>query len=318
VTPTLAHRAEYALVRGGVGMLRALSFSTARRLGAAVGTAGYRPLGIRRAVVSRQIAAAFPELGPDDVRRVALGAYAHLGRVSVETALLPRLGREGVLAMFDGDEGFDDVVQAHRDGRGIILITGHFGNWELAGAYVSARGVPIEVITRRMNNPLFDAYITRTRQESGMLVIHDADAVRRTPRAFREGHAVAFVADQGVLGLASTFVPFFGRPAKTPRGPAVFSLRFKVPTFFAAAVLQPSGRYRFVVTPVQVAETGEREADVDALVARYTSILESWVRRYPEQYFWHHRRWKRQPPDTPPELRDPARAPGPVYDARVR
>ena len=118
-------------------------------------------------------------------------------------------------------------------------------------------------------------------------------------------HAVAFVADQGVLGLASTFVPFFGRPAKTPRGPAVFAMKYRLPTFFVAAVQEKSGKYRCVVTPVEIPDTGDREADVDTVVARYTSILESWVRRYPGQYFWHHRRWKRQPPDTPDELRDP-------------
>jgi Kdo2-lipid IVA lauroyltransferase/acyltransferase len=307
MSASLLHRLEYGMLRGAVGAMRALPLDTARWLGAVVTTTGYAPLGIRRAVVVRQIAAAFPGLSDADVRRLARRSYAHLGRVSVETALLPTLGREGVLSLFDGAEGFDRIEAAHTAGRGIILITGHFGNWELAGAYVAARGVPIEVITRRMNNPLFDAYLTRTRERSGMRVIHDADAVRRIPRAFRDGHAVAFVADQGVLGLASTFVPFFGRPAKTPRGPAVFALRFGVPVFFCAAVREASRRYRFLVSPVEVTDAGDREADVDAVVTQFTGILERCVRRYPEQYFWHHRRWKRQPLDTPLELRDPVR-----------
>jgi KDO2-lipid IV(A) lauroyltransferase len=82
-------------------------------------------------------------------------------------------------------------------------------------------------------------------------------------------------------------------------------MRFRLPTFFVAAVREPDGRYRCVATPVEIPDTGDREADVDTVVARYTSILESWVRRYPGQYFWHHRRWKRQPPNTPDELRDP-------------
>jgi KDO2-lipid IV(A) lauroyltransferase len=156
-----------------------------------------------------------------------------------------------------------------------------------------------------MKNPLFDRYLTETRSQIGMVVVHDADAVRRTPRSLRENRAVAFLSDQGVLGLASTFVPFFGRPAKTPRGPAVFALRLQVPVVFGAAVRQPSGKYRLVFEPIEVHDTGDRDADVDAIVARYTAALERWVRRYPEQYFWHHRRWRRQPPDTPPELREP-------------
>ena len=123
----------------------------------------------------------------------------------------------------------------------------------------------------------------------------------------KAGRAIAFLSDQGVLGLASTFVPFFGRPAKTPRGPAVFALRLKVPVVFGTALRQPSGRYRFSFEPVTVQDTGNRERDVDAVVAEYTKTLERWVRKAPEQYFWHHRRWKRQPDDTPEYLRDPAR-----------
>jgi KDO2-lipid IV(A) lauroyltransferase len=117
---------------------------------------------------------------------------------------------------------------------------------------------------------------------------------------------VAFVADQGVLGLASTYVPFFGRPAKTPRGAAVFALRFEVPVLFIVALRQPSGRYRLIVERIEAENTGDRERDVDSIVARFTERLEHWVRIVPEQYFWQHRRWKRQPPDTPRELRDPS------------
>jgi KDO2-lipid IV(A) lauroyltransferase len=305
VKPRLRHWVQYAAGRCVLAALGAVPFGAARRVGRWLGHLGYRPFGVRRNVVERQIAAAFPEASGASVAAMVRDAYGHFGEVLIETALLPRLGRQGILDLFEGAEGFEAIQEAHAAGKGIILITGHFGNWELAGAYVAARGIPIEVIVRRMNHPLFDSYVTRTRQGAGMIVVYDHDAVKRTPRAFKAGHAVAFVADQGVLGLASTFVPFFGRPAKTPRGPAVFALRLRLPTFFVAAVREPRGTYRCVVTPVEIPDTGDREADVDTVVARYTSILESWVRRYPGQYFWHHRRWKRQPPDTPDELRDP-------------
>jgi KDO2-lipid IV(A) lauroyltransferase len=157
-----------------------------------------------------------------------------------------------------------------------------------------------------MQNPLFDGYLTETRQRIGMSVIHDADAVRRAPRAMRENHAVAFLVDQGAVGLASTWVPFFGRYAKTPRGPAVFALRLGAPVIFGAALRQPDGRYVIGFEEVKVEPTGDREADVDRIVADYTATLERWVRRAPGQYFWHHRRWKHQRPGTPPELGDPA------------
>ena len=302
---SFAHRAEFTALRAVVSTLGALDWETAGNIGARIGALGYRPLGIRRGVVERQIAAAFPGLAEADVRRIALGAYENLGRSSIEAAILPRLGPNAVLDKFEGADDYDIVEEARSKGRGLIFVTGHLGNWELAGAYDAARGIPLDAIARRMKNPLFDRYLTETRSQIGMHVVHDSEAVRRTPRSLREGRAVAFLSDQGVLGLASTFVPFFGRPAKTPRGPAVFALRLDVPVVFGAAVRQPSGKYRLVFERVAVEDTGDRDRDVDAIVARYTAALERWVRRYPEQYFWHHRRWRRQPPDTPPELREP-------------
>ena len=301
---SLSHKAEYAAVRAVVAVLGSLDWRLAGTIGAQIGALGYRPLGIRRRVVERQIAAAFPGMTDSGVRRIARKAYEHLGRASIEAAILPRLGRDAVLDLFEGSN-FKVVEDALELRRGLIFVTGHLGNWELGGAYIAARGVPIDAVARRMSNPLFDRYLTETRSRIGMNVVYDADAVRQTPRALRENRAVAFLADQGVLGLASTFVPFFGRPAKTPRGPAVFALRLRVPIVFGAAVRQPSGKYRLVFEPVEVEHTGDRDKDIDRIVANYTATLERWVRRYPEQYFWHHRRWRRQPADTPPELREP-------------
>lgn len=306
VPVSLGHKAEYAALRALVGALSTLDWESAGNVGARIGALGYSPLGIRRRVVERQIAAAFPGLDDADVRRMARAAYEHLGRASIEAAILPGLGRNAVLDKFEGADDYDVVEEAMSKGRGLIFVTGHLGNWELAGAYVAARGIPLDAIARRMKNPLFDRYLTETRSQIGMHVVHDSEAVRRTPRSLREGRGVAFLADQGVLGLASTFVPFFGRPAKTPRGPAVFALRLGVPVVFGVAVRQASGKYRLVFERVAVEDTGDRDRDVDAIVARYTATLEKWVRRYPEQYFWHHRRWRRQPPDTPPELREPS------------
>jgi KDO2-lipid IV(A) lauroyltransferase len=156
-----------------------------------------------------------------------------------------------------------------------------------------------------MENPLFDRYLTNTRERIGMSIVHDEDAVRRVPRALRAGQVVAFLIDQGAVGLASTWVPFFRRLAKTPRGPAVFALRLGTPVVFGAALRQPGGRFRLYFEPIDTTATGNIDADVDRIVAEYTSVLERYVRRAPEQYFWHHRRWKHQRPGTPAELGEP-------------
>jgi KDO2-lipid IV(A) lauroyltransferase len=303
---TLSHYAEYYALRGAVAALDRLSIRRAGRIGEWLGALGYRPFGIRRAVVERQVRAALPELSDAEVHRIARESYENLGRTAIETALLPGRSREQVLGMFSRVEGWDIVERAMARGRGVLFVTGHLGNWELAGSLVAAKGVPLEAVARRMQNPQFDRYLTDTRQSIGMSVIHDADAVRRVPRAMREQHAVAFLVDQGAVGLASTWVPFFGRFAKTPRGPAVFALRLAAPVIFGAALRQPDGSYLMGFEEVQAEPTGDREADVDRIVAAYTATLERWVRRAPEQYFWHHRRWKHQRPGTPPELGDPA------------
>jgi Kdo2-lipid IVA lauroyltransferase/acyltransferase len=303
VSPSASHLAEYYALRGLIAGLNRLSWRGATGFGAWMGGLGYRPFGVRRDLVEKQIAGAFPELPRDAVRRIARAAYEHLGRIVVETALLPSLGPGGVLELFEGVDGWDAIENARAQGKGVIMVTGHLGNWELGGAYIAARGVPVEAVARQMSNPLFDSYLTRTRERIGISVVYDGDAVRRTPRALRDNHGVAFVSDQGVLGLASTYVPFFGRPAKTPRGPAVFALRFGVPMVFGVALRKPDGRYRLSFERIPVEDTGARERDVDDLVARYTATLERWVRKAPEQYFWHHRRWRRQPEGTPPELR---------------
>ncbi|HEU4748201.1 MAG TPA: lysophospholipid acyltransferase family protein [Gemmatimonadaceae bacterium] len=304
--PTLAHRAQFYAMRGTIEALRALSWDRGVAIGAKLGELGYRPLGIRKRVVERQIAAAFPELSPKEVIDLARESYRHLGRSSIEAALLGSIGRQRLISLVETVDGWEMLEEALAPGKGVVLVTGHIGNWELGGAYIAARGVPLDAIGRGMANPLFDAYLTRTREQMGMTVVHDSEAVRRTPRSLRAGRAVGFLADQGVLGLASTFVPFFGRPAKTPRGPAVFALRFGVPVLFVVAIRKPNGRYRLVIERVEITRTGDKDRDVDAIVARYTELLEKWVRAEPSQYFWQHRRWKRQPPDTPPELRDPS------------
>ena len=296
--PRIAHYAEYIALRATLAVVRRLGIARAGAFGARVASFGYRPLGIRRDVVDRQLAQAFPELDSTERERIARSAYAHLGRVAVEAAVLPLYGRERVLDLFEDAENWEVVERARDGGSGILFVTGHLGNWELGGAYVAARGVPVDAIARHMANPLFDGYLTRTRERIGMRIVHDERAVAQVPRAIRAGRAVAMLTDQETRGLASTWVPFFGRPAKTPRGPAVFALRLGAPLIFACALRQSSGRYRLSVEQIPVDRTGDLEADVDRIVAAYTATLERWVRRAPDQYFWHHRRWKYPPPGT--------------------
>ena len=296
---TLQHRVEYAAIRAVVFALARLPFGAGSQVGAWLGRLGYR-LGIRSGVVETQIGFAFPGLDAAAVTVLARESYENLGRTSLEAALMEQRTPADLLALFERVDGWEHIDDALRAGRGALLVTGHLGNWELGGSFIAARGVHVDAIARHMSNRLFERYLTRVRERFGVRVVFDEKAVRQTPRSVRENRIVGFLADQGVAGLASTFVPFFGRMAKTPRGPAVFALKMKLPVLFVVAVREPSGRYRLVVESIEVIDTGDREADTVALVAHYTARLEHWVRQYPGQYFWQHRRWKYQPVGAPP------------------
>ncbi|MEX2182164.1 MAG: lysophospholipid acyltransferase family protein [Gemmatimonadaceae bacterium] len=304
--PTLVHHVEYWALRAVSTLLRPFGWRTGSRLGAFVGGLAWRPLAIRADRVERAIRAAFPEFDDARVAAVARASYRGLGCVAIESIALSRADRQEVLDAFvEPAEGWSLLEAGLARGDGVVLVSGHIGSWELCAAYMAARGAPVDAIAMHMVNPLSDAFFRRTRERLGVRVIFDDAAIRQIPRSLKAGRAVGFLSDQGAKGLASTFVPFFGRPAKTPRGAAVFALRGDLPLLFVAAIRQPDGRYRFHAEAVPLAQSGERERDVDATVLNYTRVLERYVRRYPEQYFWQHRRWRRQPPDTPPHLREP-------------
>ncbi len=304
---TVGERLQVVAVRGVVAALRMLPWRAASAFGGWLGRLGYAPLGIRRRVVDRQVAAAFPALAPHEVARIARGAYESLGRTTIEAALLASLGGRGILDLFAEVEGWEHVEAAMALGRGVVLVTGHLGNWELSGAYLAARGVPLDAIYFPAANKAFDAYMQETRQRVGMRIVTVWDTTREVPRALRAGRVVAFLADQALIGLSAAAVTFFGRPAFTPRGPAVFALRAGAPILFAVGVRRRDGRFRLVVEPIAVEPTGDKDADVQRIVEAFTAALERRIRETPAQYFWHHKRWKRQPEGTPEALRDPTR-----------
>lgn len=297
--PTVQHRLEYAAIRGVIAVLSLLPVRVAANFGGWLGRLAYKPFGIRARTVEAQLRFAFPHFTDDEVRRTALAAFDNLGRTSIESAVVTARGPRAIRE-YCPIEGIEHLEAVRAAGTGALIVAGHTGNWELAGATIAAHGFKFSAVARHMGNPLFERYLTRVREASGLTVIFDDQAVRAVPRAVKEGHCIGLLADQGVLGLASTFVPFFGRLAKTPRGPAVFALRMQVPVLFAVGVRDERGRPRLVVEPMPVTVTGDREHDTETLVAQYTKRLEAHVTRYPGQYFWQHRRWKWQPEGAPP------------------
>lgn len=290
----LRHRVEYGLVLVARWLDRILGPRLSGGLAAAVGRLAYRVLRIRAEVTEDQLRRAFPDRDEAWIRRVAGESYAHLGREAMTLIRLSRLGREAVIAATDVDEGFEALASAVAEGRGAVVVTGHLGNWEIGGSGVAARRVPVDAVARPQKNPLVDRLINDARARLGMTVIPLGGATKRALRSLRAGRVVALVADQDAR-RRGLFVPFFGRPASSHRGPALLALRSGAPVFAAVALRQPDGRYEIRLRHVPVPAHDDPEAQERELTAALAAALEAWVREAPGQYLWQHRRWKTRP-----------------------
>lgn len=287
------HRLEYGLILLARGLDRVLGARLSGRLAAALGRVVYRPLGIRRDVVEEQLRRAYPDRGDAWREQVARASYEHLGREGMMLLRLSRLGRDDVIAATDID-GLEALRAAVDDGRGAVLVAGHFGNWEIGGGSIAARGVPVDAVARPQGNPHFDRLINRARERFGITVIRQGGATKEALRSLRKGRVVALLTDQDAR-TRGVFVPFFGRPASTHRGPAVLALRTGAPVFMGTAVRRADGRYAVTIREVPVLPAADPEEQADLLTAELAAALESAVREAPGQYLWQHRRWKTSP-----------------------
>ena len=294
------HALEYALFRVLAGVLGVVPEALAQRAGTLVGLFAGTVLRIRRADVDRHLALAFPDRDRRWRRRVARGSYAHLGREAVAILRLANMGAKDVVARTT-IENFEILEAALTEGKGAVLVTGHLGNWEVAGALLAARGLPLVAITKGMANRRFGEDLQRTRTRLGIRVVDMAAAPREVLRSLRAGQVVAMLADQNAREHG-VFVPFFGVPASAFRGPALFALRAGAPMFVGYCLREPGWppRYRLHMTRVDFVPSGDMEADEARLTEIHTAALEEGVRMAPEQYFWHHKRWKTRPPQEPP------------------
>jgi KDO2-lipid IV(A) lauroyltransferase len=293
----LAHRLEYVGFRVAIGLLRLLPERWALGVGAALGWLAGTVFRIRRRVTDANLARAFPDRDPAWRARVARASYASLGREGIATFLFGGESAERVRWRTPDPEGAAALFDAVARGRGAILVTGHLGNWEMAGAAAAARGAPLDAVVVRQANRLFDDALTRNRANLGIRVIRKSEAPRELLRSLRAGRVPGLLADQDAR-RAGVFVDFLGVPASTPRGPALFAIKADVPLFLGTCVPLPGqpGRYRCEVQEIRVERTGDLDEDVVRLTAAHVAALAARVRRCPEHYFWQHRRWRTRPP----------------------
>jgi KDO2-lipid IV(A) lauroyltransferase len=296
------HSLEVAAFRAARAAWSVLPERAALASGAFLGLAVGSVVRFRRADVEHHLALAFPERTRPWRASVARLCYQHFGREAAATLRLsrgdrtfPGAGRAPGRWLLERTHmvGFDAFHGAAAAGAGVVLLTGHIGNWEVGGAAIAAHGLPLDVVGKGMSNARFERELFALRKRLGMRVIEMGEASRLALRSLAAGRVVALLADQSAHG-GGVLVPFFGRPAVTARGPAMFALRSGAPVFVAFALRDPGLHQRYTVTfePLPFTPSGDMELDVLALTASYTRHLEAAVEAAPEQYFWHHRRWK--------------------------
>ena len=282
---------EALLARAALGALNGLSWSAALRAGASLGEGVHR-LGIRRAVARENLALAFPERPVQEREALLAAHYRELGRIAAEYGRLPRLARapeDEVVSRVYGREHIESVV-----GRGALLLSGHYGNFELAAARCAALN-PVDFLVKPLSNPGVEESIQRLRRDAGVGIISTHGGVKQVIRALRAGHWIAIIADQDVREYG-VFVPFFGRLASTPAGPARVSLQTGAPILSSRIRREADGRHSVAFEPPHEPEGPPTEANVLALTAWHASRLEACVREAPEHWFWLHRRWKTPAP----------------------
>lgn len=266
----------------------ALPLDTASAVGGALGRWIGPRLGISRRA-RRNLRAAFPALSDAGIEAIVRAMWNNLGRVAAEYRHLHRLRVFGPGSRVEVI-GLDRLARALAEERRLILFSGHLGNWEIAALAAGQYGLAVAQIYRALNNPLIDRMIARLRGDRGEFIPKGAIASRRAVAALREGMHLSLLVDQKLNdGIP---VPFFGRDAMTAPALARLALRYECDVVPVRVERLAGAHFRLTVyPPLEIPHTGNRTADIAALMTRVNATLEAWIRERPEQWLWLHNRW---------------------------
>jgi KDO2-lipid IV(A) lauroyltransferase len=291
---------EYALVWISLRTLGALPRPISRALGIAVGIVAYALMGRLRKVGMRNLEIAFPRMSKSQRSRIVFQVFVGFGRHLAEFCMFPRYRRENAreVATYDG---FENYEAARAAGRGVLLLTGHFGAWEIGSFVHSIFGHPIKIVVRRLDNPKVDALVERYRTLHGNETFAKEDFARGLLAAMKAGDTVGILMDTNMTPPQGVFVDFFGVPACTAAGMARVALRSSAAVVPAFTIWDRQLRkYRVRFDPaLQLVSTGDDDSDAIANTAMFNRVIEDYATRYPEQWLWVHRRWKTRPPGEP-------------------
>ena len=288
---------EYWLVVVVARCLGSMPMALARPCAGLIAALAYRGMGRLRRVGMRNLEIALPELPRDEHERILRRLFRNLGWQLVEFCRMRRYTRENTSVRIR-TEGLGHYLEARARGKGVLILTGHLGAWELSSFYHSLMGYPMGMVIRRLDNRRLDSFVNGIRCLHGNKVLHKDDFARGLLKAMHEGGTVGILMDTNMTPPQGAFVDFFGRKACTATGLARVALKT------GAAVLpgfmvweRAEQRYVLHFGPeLHFSQSADPEADVLAATEQCNHVMESWIRRYPDQWLWIHRRWKTRPP----------------------
>lgn len=286
----------YLLVRVVVCVLQTLSVTASLRLAEALAWLAYRVNRRHRRVAADNLSHAFPEMGEADRDRLVRDVYRHFFRMMLTMVHLPRCYHVTNWRRYLDITPGIPLLEAMVSGRPVLLVTGHFGNWELGGYTLGVVGFTSHAIFRPLDNPYLDRFLRQFRQRTGQGLLAKHGDFERMQAILEANGAIATLGDQDA-GQRGLYVEFFNRPASTHKAIALMALEYNAPLVVLGipCVAAPLFHHLCVSDVVDPAEYAGRPDAVPAMTQRFTDALETLIRRHPEQYLWLHRRWKHQP-----------------------
>ena len=243
----------------------------------------------------------FPEKSVADRKKILRGVFTSLGRQLAELCQFPGYTPENVdeVVVYDGVENYE---RAYARGKGVLFLTAHFGGWELSAFAHSLHGHWVNIVMRPMDNPYLDRLLQQYRKMHGNKVVNKDDFVRGLLAAMKAGETVGILMDTNMTPPQGVFVDFFGIKACTASGLARIALRTDAAVVPGFTIWDESlKKYRLRFDPaIELVRTGNLEADIIANTQKFTKVIEDYVRQYPDQWLWVHRRWKTRPEGEKP------------------
>ncbi len=288
----LQEMVEYFALATMVQIVGRMSLRKATAAGKFLGSSVYSLTGFRKNVTMENLRRAYPDTPPSELKAIAREAYRNYGASIACLVWYSRQSAERVQesVRFVNPEVYRDALNA---GRGVIVLSGHYGSWELLPPSICLGfGQPVLVIIQHQRNKRVDRMIDSIRRRFGNTTVPMGSSVREVMQALRQGKVIAMLGDQSGPKEAE-FTPFFGTPAATHRGAAAFSLKTGAPIVMVFYVRQEDSTYVAVFEKVdQTGLQGDSDSAVAELTRRHTAILEKHIRLHPDHWLWMHRRWK--------------------------